>query len=90
MNKLGQFFGALCLIGGIFFLYIAVTSLDNSITIAAGAAAACAFFVLTLMIIVGQGLSELHKKQDEQTRLLEMQVTYLKYLAQRERDRLQK
>ena len=71
-----------------FFLFIAVTSLNNSITVAAGAAAACAFFVFTILIVVSQGFDALHKRQDEQINELMEANRYLKYLAQRERDRL--
>lgn len=57
-------------LGGLFFVFIGLMSLDNSISIAAGAAMGSALFVLVILLMVARGFDGLNKRLDEQNKAL--------------------
>ncbi len=87
MRGISAFIGALLLLGAIFFIYLALSSLDNSITVAAGAAMGSALLVGVVLLAVSQGFADLKGRQDRTNDLLEQQNEYLAYLAGRTRQR---
>lgn len=71
--------------GGVVFLYFGLTSFDNSLTVTASAAMALALFAGAMLLIVYNGISGIHRRQEAQTEILEQQTVYMKYLAERAR-----
>ncbi len=63
-------------LGGVFFVFIGLMSLDNSISIAAGAAMGSAMFVFVILLMVARGFDGLNQRLDEQNKAL-------RYMAQR-------
>jgi uncharacterized BrkB/YihY/UPF0761 family membrane protein len=68
-------------LAGAFFVYIGVSSLDNSLSIAAGAAMGSAFF----MLVVLYGISRIVTLQEAQLEALDEQTKLLKYIANQQR-----
>lgn len=71
---------------GAFFLYLGLRGMDNSLTVAAGAAMGSALFVGAILIITVLGFEALKSRLTEQTKLLKQQNAYLRYLAESMRE----
>lgn len=72
----------LILAGG-FFIYLGLSGLDNSLTVAAGAAMGSAFLVAAILLIVVIGFTTMNQT-------LSRQAVYLHYLAEQEHERTRK